>query len=103
LADKSGKKALSLKSAVEFLEILIADNSIGYPQDKKHREWTFNYYANNARFTLMDLAVAEPALMPRWQKKQRKPKERWEHAQDLLERAITKFETHLVLIKKNEP
>lgn len=39
-----------LEKAKDFLEIVIEDNAINYPQDKKTRSWTVGYYLNNARY-----------------------------------------------------
>jgi hypothetical protein len=38
--------------ATSFLELLVEDNMIGYPQDKKTREFTFVFYLNTARLHL---------------------------------------------------
>jgi len=38
-----------LQSAREFLQILVRDNTIGFPQDRAAREWMVGYYLNNAR------------------------------------------------------
>lgn len=42
-----------LKQAEDFLDILVEDNAINYPQDKKTRNWTVGYYLNNARYRLV--------------------------------------------------
>jgi hypothetical protein len=73
LADKRGIRAESLKSATEFLETMIADNAIGYIQDKKFKEWTFNYYTNNVRLTLINLHNTRPGIVPEWGNKKRLP------------------------------
>jgi hypothetical protein len=92
LADKSGKRENSLVSAIEFLEIVIADNAITYAQDKKQREWTFNYYTNNVRDALIALAKDRPNIVPEWKKAARSPKKRWEYGQKMLEQTVANFE-----------
>src|SRR5690242_16316454 len=39
-----------------FLQTLISHNAINYPQDHTYREWTFQYYLNNARERLLNIA-----------------------------------------------
>jgi hypothetical protein len=38
--------------AQKFLEVLIRDNAINYPQDRQTQSWTVGYYLNNAYFRL---------------------------------------------------
>lgn len=40
------------EKAKQFLQVLIADNTIGYPQETRTREWTAGYYLNDAYFRL---------------------------------------------------
>jgi hypothetical protein len=56
LADKTGKREAVFDDAKTFLGKLIVDNAINYSQDRNAREWTFNYYANNAQDGLHTLA-----------------------------------------------
>jgi hypothetical protein len=42
-----------LTHANKFLEILIADNAINYPQDRDTRDWSGGYYLANARYRLV--------------------------------------------------
>ena len=49
-------------SAKNFLLTLIEDNAIGYPQERKMREWTFGYYTNNARFRIGEIAHRSSAF-----------------------------------------
>ena len=44
-----------LKHAERFLEIVVRDNAINYPQDRETREWTVGYYLNNARFRVVQM------------------------------------------------
>lgn len=56
LADKTGKRHAVIKDARAFLSKMLVDNAITYPQDRGAREWTFNYYMNNAKDGLARLA-----------------------------------------------
>jgi hypothetical protein len=56
LADRTGKRTKIIEHAQEFLERMLVDNAITYPQDRVTREWTFNYYLRSARDSLFVLA-----------------------------------------------
>jgi hypothetical protein len=56
LADKTGTRHAVLQDARTFLGKMLTDNAITYPQDRSAREWTFNYYMNNAKDCLMHLS-----------------------------------------------
>lgn len=56
-----GRERIAQK-AEEFLELLIADNAIGYPQDRMTSEWTFGYYLNNATCRIGELSSRSPAF-----------------------------------------
>src|SRR3569833_1345530 len=60
LADKSGLRDMVFSQAREFLERIVEDNAISYTQDRKSREWTFDYYSRNARSSLEILAKYWP-------------------------------------------
>ena len=38
--------------ALGFLKVLVQENAITFQQDRKHNDWTFGYYLNNAYFRL---------------------------------------------------
>jgi hypothetical protein len=78
--------------ATEFLECMIEDNAISYPQDKRSKEWTFNYYTRNARAALENLHRFWPKLTPQYEGKKRNARERWEYCQELLQAAVGGFE-----------
>ena len=40
------------EDAITFLETLVRDNAIGYPQDRTSKRWTFGYYVNDAYLRL---------------------------------------------------
>jgi len=43
------------KHSKDFLQLLVRDNIINYPQDKGTRRWSGGYYLNNAFFRIRDL------------------------------------------------
>jgi hypothetical protein len=91
LADKTSKRADVFDHGRKFLEQIIEDNAISYPQDKKSREWTFNYYTRNARSSLQELVKFWNGVAPAYLGKKRKPMERWDYCQKLLDEAVTNF------------
>lgn len=97
LADKSGMRAESYKAAISFLETMIADNAIGFAQDKREREWTFNYYVNNVRDTLLiwHLKKEYKHVVPKWIIAARSPTQRWKYAQKLLAQTVENFAAEL--------
>jgi hypothetical protein len=93
LADKSGERGKARKSAVSFLQKVIQDNAISYPQDRAEKEWTFNYYVSNASYTLRALAEKWRDLVPTQQsQKKGTPKERWEYHQNMLTQTVSNFQ-----------
>ena len=92
LADKTAKRIAVFEHGKVFLERVIEDNAISYPQDKASKEWTFNYYTRNARTSLENLAKFWKDIAPPYQGRKRRPMERWDYCQSLLEEAVTNFE-----------
>lgn len=78
-----------------FLGKMLTDNAINYPQDRSAREWTFNYYMNNARGGLLDLArhwaQIEKALSrpEKVRKRTTAPQRRWNLHQTAFEFALS--------------
>ena len=97
LADKTGKRSEVLKHGKEFLETVVRDNAIGFPQDKKSQEWTFNFYTRNAHYALEHLYKMRSDIIPQYRSATRAPKLRWEYCQDLLDEALTKIDDLLTL------
>jgi hypothetical protein len=95
LADRVGTKEAGLKSAIEFLNTVIEDNAITYAQDKLQKEWTFNYYTHNVRYTLLFWHKKWPQLVPEWQYAARNGKQRWRYAQKLLMATVDQFDETL--------
>jgi hypothetical protein len=44
----------AVEQAAEFLEKVVRDNAINYPQDSATKDWSVGYYLNNAYFRLRD-------------------------------------------------
>jgi hypothetical protein len=93
LADKTGKRSEVFADAREFLEKIIEDNAISYPQDRKSKEWTFNYYTRNARYALQHLHGLRSEIVPEYKVlAKRSSTERWDYCQGLLDRTVNNFE-----------
>ena len=45
------------QSQEDFLEKVITDNAIGFPDDKANRPWTVGYYLENAKFRLQQASA----------------------------------------------
>jgi hypothetical protein len=93
LSDLTGETEEQIVDVTAFLGTLISNNSIGYPQDRSAREWTFTYYLSDARFRLQSLASRPPAIIDLSDVEQEagSAKEDWEIAQRALEKAIHGF------------
>jgi hypothetical protein len=55
LAERETDPKVLLDQSQTFLETLVADNAIGYYQDKKMQAWSAGYYLNNAYFRLAEV------------------------------------------------
>lgn len=93
LADKTGKREQVFTHGRDFLARLIEDNAIAYPQDKTAREWSFNYYTRNARYSLEFLASYWKHGLPKYAGATRNAVERWDYCQDLLDQGVAHFGT----------
>jgi hypothetical protein len=97
LADKTGKRHLVLADAKSFLGKLLIDNAIAYTQDRSAREWTFNYYMNNARDGLLRLSekwkiVGNTLSNPKKVTKGTTlPQRRWNRHQEAFEMAVSRL------------
>jgi hypothetical protein len=77
-----------------FLHTLIADNTIGYQQDLRSREWTFPYYLKNARSRLLDIARQGPFGILDLNEidiEATSAKEDWTIAHEALSKAVERF------------
>lgn len=90
LTEETEEQMVDVKA---FLGALISNNSIGYPQDRSAKEWTFTYYLTDARFRLQSLASRPPPIIDLTDVEQEagSAKEDWEIAQRALEKAILGF------------
>lgn len=94
LADKTGKRHAVVEHAKTFLGKMIIDNAITYPQDRNAREWTFNYYTDNAKGGLLTLAKRWNSVGAVLAAKRKVPKEsttsqrRWNRYDDAFENAV---------------
>ena len=95
LADKVAKREEVFAHGVDFLGKIIDSNSISFATDKASNEWTFNYYAKNARLSLTLIADNWDGF-PRYDAIRKTPMERWDHSQDLFEQILDGFEAILI-------
>lgn len=97
LADRTATRHAVFDDAKSFLARLLTDNAIAYPQDRNSREWTFNYYMNNARGCLVELSAQWPsvnaALIAKYPKSKgtTTAQRRWNRQQKAFEVAINCF------------
>jgi hypothetical protein len=93
LADKTGDREAVFVDARHFLGKMLTDNAINYSQDRSAREWTFNYYVNNAKENLLVLSKRWPSIESvRSDTKKHKgltyAKRRWDRHQAAFETAV---------------
>jgi hypothetical protein len=55
LAERNTDTKVLLDQSQLFLETLVADNAIGYYQDKKLQAWSAGYYLNNAYYRVQEV------------------------------------------------
>jgi len=91
LADKRGtKREITLNAAKDFLGGMLRDNVIAFSQDRRNREWTFNYYIQNALDRLNQLDVKWPGIL-RGKPDSWTTEERWEYHQLVFDRAVNRL------------
>jgi hypothetical protein len=108
LADKKGTRHAVFEDARAFLAKMLVDNAITYPQDRGSREFTFDYYMNNATEALLRFAeqkwpridqaigISRKALKRKITTAATNPAEfRWETVQYTFEMAVGCLEQHL--------
>jgi hypothetical protein len=100
LAEKTGKREAVFKHGRDFLAKIIEDNTISYPQDKTAREWSFNYYTRNARYSLEFLSAHWAPDFPKYIGATRNAVERWDYCQDLLDQGVDMFAAVILERKK---
>jgi hypothetical protein len=107
LADIKQDRGALLQDIEGFLVELIQNNAITYVQDRKHRDWTFRYYVDNARARLKNLNRIFKELgfafeLP-GESKGKTPQDWWLTHQTALEGAIEQFESILNPPKPPKP
>jgi hypothetical protein len=64
LSDISDYEHGNVTDAKSFLGNLLLHNMVAYPQDRNMRDWTFEYYVNNARHRLEKISDARNDILP---------------------------------------
>ena len=101
LADKSGALAETNDHSKWFLGEILETNAINFPQDKKAKGFTFNYYLANVRFRLVEFKDdhrsfdVDARLLKRGGLIKLKPAERWRAYQAAFTDAVAHFEKRL--------
>jgi len=89
-----------IMDAFQFLEVLIADNAISYPQDKRSREWTFRYYINNAHLRFEGISRLNSDVLPNYKRSMEGGHlKEWEACQGSLDTAIGNLSNLLNSVK----
>jgi hypothetical protein len=94
LADKATTRSEVQAAARTFLAKMLIDNAITYPQDRSTRNWTFNYYMNNATNELVQLSRDWPDIATVLNqrlgsnKSTTRPQRRWNRTELAFERAL---------------
>jgi hypothetical protein len=98
LSNKTAGYEPALVDGIEFLKTMIEDNAIGYTQDKKYRNWTFDYYVRNAGYHLRELSRESPDVLEeqRTKHKGKNPKTHWETFQSAFTLAVDNFQARLM-------
>ena len=99
LADKGVQRSEVQAHARTFLAKMLVDNAITYPQDRSTRNWTFNYYMNNATNELLILSKDWPDIAALLKKRPKAvataPQRRWNKTQRAFEKAVDCLEKDL--------
>jgi len=105
LSDKTGQRVDTTRNAVGFLAEMLQNNAIAYGTERTAKNWTFNYYAQNANYRLV-------GLKNRWEKhfdmpplrppkpRENNPKDRWECLQEAFCQSVNHFEDMLIAASK---
>jgi hypothetical protein len=102
LADRTGKLQNKMTDVEHFVAKMLTDNAIAFAQDRGAREWTFNYYIDNALFRLEKLQKYwSPLKNVPLKPSNRTPRKRWDCLQDAFEEALQLFERELTSKNSN--
>lgn len=89
LADRLGTQEARRKDATEFLRIMLEDNAITFLVDKNKKDWTFNYYIEDALYRLRDISEELPSIVGEGLVPEKnRPRDRWESLQTAYARAV---------------
>ena len=100
LADKSGFRKDTNRDATWFLGEMLETNAIAFVQDKKAKNFTFNYYLANVRFRLAEYKAdhrtfnVDERLLEKG-KAPKDPRTRWRAYQAAFGNAVDHFERRL--------
>ncbi|HEX3485455.1 MAG TPA: hypothetical protein VHT51_10370 [Micropepsaceae bacterium] len=98
LSDKNEHAESALESSKAFLAEVLQNNAITFTQDRQERDWTFDYYANNASFRLDYLSQAwETDLFSAVGPWRPEPKDQWERLMGAFQLATEHFD---IMIRK---
>jgi len=99
LSDKTGFREDTQAGSINFLSEMLQNNAIAYSQERSAKDWTFNYYADNARYRLRELKERWPGFQRRLTppKGKQTPKNRWSYLQTAFDVAVNHFAS---LLKK---
>jgi hypothetical protein len=97
LSDRTSEREVTYENATKFLAEILQNNAIAYSQERNAKNWTFNYYAENARYRLKHFKDARPDAKLGSLEPQIKltAKRRWEVLQEAFEKAVDFFEERL--------
>jgi len=101
LSDKTGYFEDTNKDAEYFLGEMLLNNAINFSQDRTARNWTFNYYAANAKFRLELYAKKHPDDFDLGRLTAPNPKARWEKLHDAFEVSVEHFGKRLEQASKH--
>ncbi|MEA2952331.1 MAG: hypothetical protein QOJ96_1851 [Alphaproteobacteria bacterium] len=88
LADRTGTIEAKMEGAEVFLAKILTDNAVAFAQDRNAREWTFNYYLDNALFRLENYRKFGHRNELKPAKGSRTPRKRWDHLQVAFESEV---------------
>ena len=92
--DRKGNLDARAQHAEDFLLRMLRDNAIGYPQERESKEWTFNYYLDNAKYRLEELGQDWPEILNDgrlYPKGRLSGRKRWTYVHSAFARAVRVF------------
>jgi hypothetical protein len=108
LANRPEKQARTNKHATWLLGEMLETNAISFPQDRKSKAFTFNFYIANVRFRLKEFKEdnrdfkVDERLLEKWKlPKTMSHEDRWLLYQEAFADAVKYFEDRLRELKKS--